>query len=537
MAGGVIGGLPTLPPMLQVLWFKRDLRWTDHAPLVRAARSGPVLPLWIDEPAAWVQPDAAPQHRAFAHECLSELDAWFKAQGGALWHVRGEATAVLARLHAAHGPFALWSHEETGNGWSFDRDRSVARWCTEHGVVWHELPSNGVVRRLRDRDLWSRLWTQRMEPPPLPAPKTLALVPPGEPQAAICPDTPPVHGLDGDKPLRQRGGRSQAVALLDSFLAWRGHRYRTEMSSPLTAAQACSRLSAHLAWGTLSVRECIHAVWERRSQWLAVPADQRPPGAMASLRSFESRLHWHCHFIQKLESEPAIEFRNVNRGFDGLRNEGPLTADEQRRLDAWCRGQTGFPFVDACMRSLHATGWINFRMRAMLMSFASYQLWLHWREPALFLARQFLDYEPGIHYPQAQMQSGVTGINTIRLYNPVKQSRDQDPDGVFIRRWVPELQGVTGDAVHEPWLLGSTQLRPPDYPSPVVDLRSTSQQAKALIHARKADIATQREARAVYDRHGSRHPGREQTTRRIARRQRSAPDPSQISLLGDEDAS
>ncbi len=521
--------------MLQVLWFKRDLRWTDHAPLVRAAESGPLLPLWIDEPTAWAQPDAATQHRAFAHECLGELDAWFSARGGALWRVRGEATRVLARLHALHGCFALWSHEETGNGWSFDRDRAVARWCAEHGVVWRELPCNGVVRRLRDRDLWSRLWTQRMEPPPLPAPEKLALAAPHEWPDAHHDDAPPIRGLDADKPLRQRGGRSQAVDLLDSFLAWRGHRYRTEMSSPLTAAEACSRLSAHLAWGTLSVRECVHAVWQQRSAWLAMPADQRPASAMASLRSFESRLHWHCHFIQKLESEPAIEFRNVNRGFDGLRNEGALTADEQRRFDAWCGGRTGFPFVDACMRSLHATGWINFRMRAMLMSFASYQLWLHWREPALFLARQFLDYEPGIHYPQAQMQSGVTGINTIRLYNPVKQSRDQDPEGVFIRRWVPELRGVTGDAVHEPWLLGSTQLRPADYPSPVVDLRSASQQARVLIHARKADIATQREAKAVYDRHGSRHPGREHTARHSVRRRGAASDPAQISLLGDED--
>jgi deoxyribodipyrimidine photo-lyase len=307
------------------------------------------------------------------------------------------------------------------------------------------------------------------------------------------------------------------------------------MSSPLTAAEACSRLSAHLAWGTLSVRECVHAVWRRRSELLALPADQQPTGALASLRSFESRLHWHCHFIQKLESEPAIEFRNVNRAFDGLRNEGAFTVDEAGRFDAWCAGRTGFPFVDACMRSLLATGWINFRMRAMLMSFASYQLWLHWREPALFLARQFLDYEPGIHYPQAQMQSGVTGINTIRMYNPVKQSRDQDPGGTFIRRWVPELRGAAGDAVHEPWLLADTQLRPADYPDPVVDLLVATERAKALIHERKAEAATQREARAVYDKHGSRHPGRETTTRRTGRRRAEATGDTQLSLLGDVD--
>jgi deoxyribodipyrimidine photo-lyase len=130
----------------------------------------------------------------------------------------------------------------------------------------------------------------------------------------------------------------------------------------------------------------------------------------------------------------------------------------------------------------------------------------------------------------------VTGINTIRIYNPVKQSRDQDPDGMFIRRWVPELRGVAGDAVHEPWLLGGTQLRPAGYPEPVVDLLATTERAKELIHDRKAEVATQREARAVYDKHGSRHPRREG----MAKRTRAAPadDSSdrQLSLLDDAEA-
>ncbi len=520
--------------MLQLLWFKKDLRWIDHAPLVRAAEAGPVLPMWVDEPEAWAQPDAATQHRAFALECVAELAAWWQQQGAALWQPQCAVIDALQHLHAVHGSFVLWSHEETGNGWSYARDLAVARWCAEHGVTWNEGPCNGVVRRLGDRNRWSSHWTRRMESAPFDAPARLHCVAPPDAGAGASAATGiGIFCRDVDKPQRQHGGRAPALALLDSFLAWRGQHYRVEMSSPLSAADACSRLSAHFAWGTLSIRECAHAVWQRRSELLALPTPDRPAGMLASLQSFESRLHWHCHFIQKLESEPAIEFRNVNRAFDGLRNEGVLTADEAQRFAAWCAGRTGFPFVDACMRSLVATGWINFRMRAMLMSFSSYQLWLHWRQPALFLARQFLDYEPGIHYAQSQMQSGVTGINTIRIYNPVKQSRDQDPDGVFIRRWVPELRGVAGDAVHEPWLLGATQLRPTAYVDPVIDLAAATQHATAQIHQRKSADAAQRAAKAVYAKHGSRNPRRESVTRRAIKS--TAVDTAQLSLLAGLD--
>lgn len=524
---------------LYVIWFKKDMRWHDHAPLANAAAwakdsGGRVLPMWVYEPAMWQQSDMAAQHAGFANECLAELDAWIRqdsAGTAGLCRMHGEMADVLAALYARLGPFTLVSTEETGNMWSYQRDLAVVDWCKTHNVEWREFPSNGVVRRLLShgggRNRWTQHRLQRLQGEVLPAPSQVPWIAAsalsdlnrcGELSAASL----QLHGPD--KPGRKRGGRSLALNELHTFLQQRGRTYRFDMSSPVTAPESCSRISAQLAWGTLSIRECVRAVAQRRAELQAMPAGERPDGFLASLKSFESRLHWHCHFIQKLESEPTIELRNVNRGFDNLRNEGDLTAEELARLTAWREGRTGYPFIDACMRSLNATGWINFRMRAMLVSFGAYQLWLHWRHLGTHLAQQFTDYEPGIHWSQCQMQSGVTGINTIRIYSPTKQSHDQDPTGTFIRQWVPELAGVEPEFIHEPWLMPTP---PAVYPPPVVDLKAATLAAKEKIYGKKAEKAVQTEAARVFDKHGSRSPNREMVRpRRAAAKARKSLDPA-----------
>jgi deoxyribodipyrimidine photo-lyase len=292
---------------------------------------------------------------------------------------------------------------------------------------------------------------------------------------------------------------------LQSFLAERGHDYRRALSSPLTAEGGCSRLSPHLAFGTLSLRR-THQATEAR---IAALQGDGQRGFAHALRGFAGRLRWHCHFMQKLEDEPAIEFRCFAPVYEGLRPEIPDAAG----FDAWCQGLTGWPMVDACMRQLRATGYLNFRMRAMLVSVASYPLGLHWRPTGLFLARQFLDFEAGIHWSQMQMQSGTTGINTMRVYSPTKQALDQDPDGVFIRRWVPELARVPLPFLARPWLLPPALQQEHgcvigrDYPAPLVDEASAIRAAKAAMHARRSSPEARAQADAVQQRHGSRRSG------------------------------
>jgi deoxyribodipyrimidine photo-lyase len=489
----------------RVVWFKRDLRLHDHVPLAEAARHGPVLCLYLLEPSLWAQPDAAAQHLLFIRECLQALDAELRLHGGCLHVAVGEAVAVLNQLHRA-APFeALHAHEETGNGHTFARDLAVGRWCREHGVEWSEWPQFGVTRCLQDRNQWQRRWEAFMAQPQADTPK-LSLVA----RSNLAWPTPLVHvdwpapanlGLHPwVPPQRQLGGRPRGLDLLHGFLHRRSARYRGGISSPLSAPTACSRLSAHLAYGTLSLREVVQAT----RAYIAAP-----DGAAAhqqGLGAFLSRLYWHCHFIQKLESEPALEFHNLHRGYDGLREPDWVPA----HFDALVQGRTGWPMVDACVAMLRATGWLNFRMRAMLVSVAAYPLWLHWREVGHWLARQFLDYEPGIHWSQLQMQSGTTGINTTRVYNPIKQAHDHDPQGHFVRRWLPAMRRVPDSWLFEPWRM------PPDVqarcgvhvgldiPLPVVDLDAATREAKARLHARRAQPAVHAAKAAIVDKHGSR---------------------------------
>ena len=481
---------------LQIVWFKRDLRVADHAPLTEAARRGPVLPLYVVEPDLWSEPDASGRQWAFVREALDALRADLAALGRPLVVRTGEVVRVLEGL----GPFAaLWSHEETGNARTYRRDIAVGAWCRARGIVWTELPQFGVVRRLRSRDGWARRWEARMASAPVPPPDALPPLTGLDPGA--IPDVP-VPGLAADPcPGRQPGGRAAGLATLESFLGERGRTYHRDLSSPVTAFRGCSRLSPHLAHGTLSMREIVQAA--RADLPGADPVRRRAIGA------FVERLHWHCHFIQKLESQPDLEVRNAHPAYDGLR-DGPADA---ATLAAWARGETGWPLVDACMRALIATGWINFRMRAMLVAVASYHLWLPWRDTGLHLARLFTDYEPGIHWNQMQMQSGTTGINTIRIYNPVKQSQDHDPEGRFIRRWIPELARVPDHAIHTPWTLDRTGQAAAgcrigtDYPAPVVDHLEAARAARDRVWAVRRGGAFTAEADRIQETHGSRRSG------------------------------
>ncbi len=443
-----------------VVWHRRNLRTTDHGALAYATREyDAVLPLFVFDP-AFYGPDglACDARIQFLHDSLSSLQELYDAIGGELGFAHGKALAVLSRLSeagwdivATADPTARYGHR---------RDNEAAASCDVTFVN-----ADGLVRGVdHSRDGWSDHIKEWFESDPIvcsPAAVSFASLP----ECVTLEQIESAYDIAPEKSGIPSGGRKQGVEHLAAFVE-SIESYPKNISAPTDARTGTSQLSPYLRFGSLSVREVYQYVTEHA-----------PDGAGKEM--FVSRLYWNKHYHQKLADWHGWTTEAVNPVMQGVRAE----SRDPDLIAAWKQGRTGFPMVDASMRCLVETGWLNFRMRAMCASFFADLLQQPWKLGADFYHYHLVDSDPAINYTQWQSQAGTVGTNLMRIYNPIKQVRDNDPEGAFITQYVPELDALPREHLPQP---EKTPLHNQeqcgvvigeDYPYPVVEYEAARQRA------------------------------------------------------------
>lgn len=478
---------------INIVWLKRDLRLYDNEAIYNALQTNRrTILLYVFEKQLIDDVHYSERHWNFIKASLQDINEDLEQVNTKVLVVNSDIIAALNLIQSKYHINTIYSHQETGLKITYERDKIVSRYCRNNLVTWEESVSNGVLRGLDDREDWVEKWEVFMKQPTLDFnPKTeqlLSLIEVSDLER-LFQVTDLTFQLD---PKMQQGGRKNAFKYMNSFFEERYVNYALYISKPEASRKSCSRLSPYLAWGNLSVRE----VWQKAKEVRNDSTHKRV------IDAFTSRLRWQAHFIQKFEMEDSMEFKSINKGYQKLKKD--ISAQFQV---AWKTGQTGIPMVDASMRCLQVTGYLNFRMRAMLVSFFTHILWQPWKDASIHLSQLFLDFEPGIHFPQIQMQAGETGVNALRIYNPVKNGLEHDPDAVFIKKWVPELKNLETRLAHEPYLMTPLEQKMygvtlgKDYPKPIVDIKLNRKRASDTLWNLRKETIVKEENKRILKKH------------------------------------
>jgi len=478
--------------MRPLVWFRSDLRVEDNSALHAAAREATrgLVGVYLVSPAQWREHDDAPAKISLILRSLRELSTSLRALNIPLLIVEaarfGDAPSALLALAKQHASDALFFNREYEVNES-RRDTAVERAFSGAGLSVRAfddqvLAPPGEVRTGEGRyytvfspfkrALYARM-TEHGVPPTLPTPARQPAMPC---EASAIPGR--VTGFESPiDPALWPAGETHARTRLGTFIASRIASYKSQRDFP--AIEGTSALSPYLNLGCVSVRQCLHAAI-RANAASRSPLDAGNEG----ITHWISELIWREFYIHIMVGFPRV---CMGRAFQPA-TESIRWSGNTRHLEAWKQGKTGVPIVDAGMRQLLATGWMHNRVRMIAAMYLTKNLFIDWREGERHFMRHLVDGFLASNNGgwQWSASTGTDAAPYFRIFNPVSQSQKFDPDGAYLRRWVPELRDVEGEAIHEPWTLPGLLRARLDYPEPLVDLSRSRAAAIEAFRAIKA---------------------------------------------------
>jgi len=457
-----------------IVWFRRDLRIADHAPIYRAAMRGDVIPLFILDRALLHHPEVAPARVEFMLNCLRSLDQDLRARGGRLIVRFGEPCELLPQLIRQTGAEGIYAYIDYERIYGRVRDAAVNEALAKAGqrIRWFE-PVGGAGE-LMAYPQYRALWYGQVRQSLVPTPQEIRV--PADLHSDAIPAVSELGLIPDIQKPQPPAGTAAARQLLRDFAQHKSDRYYWQLSYP--RAEATTGVSPHLKFGAISVREC----YQLTEKYLRPDPDLR---VQRSRRQLISRLRWGSGFAQRFRYLPQLELRSLYQVFD----DDDWDFDEDL-YNAWRTGHTGFPIVDAAARCLLGTGgWkaLNFRSRAIYASFLSNLLGIDWRYGALHFMQHLIDGDCPIDHYQWAMQAGVTHClnkSWTRIYNPGQVAVDRcDPQGEFIKHWLPELAHLPPSQLGSPTALERQRC---GYPAPILDYKDARQRRVRLLERQRS---------------------------------------------------
>lgn len=443
------------------VWHRDDLRVRDNKALYKASENGIVVPIFIFDPGFYSSEKVSDGRIEFLHECLEQLDDEYTEIGNGLSYLHGRAEAEVDELISTGKLDRVYFNLSVSSGYARRRDKRMKE--KDYTLAFSD---DAIVRNKKNsRDGWREQAENYFDSDTIPKPESISNFDSLKSSTSID-DINSLYSVESDMNRRHHGGCKRAQKRVENFVE-NIEEYVGGISPPAEAEERTSQLSPYLKFGCISPRQAYKYAVENSTDGQA-------------LNMFTSRLFWNQHFTQKLQDNRNLHRHSVNPVFRGI-NRGKHDPELHKK---WKNGNTGYPLVDASMRSLDQTGWMNFRMRAMCASFYTYILRCWWKKGADWFYRKLIDADSAINYAQWQMQSGLVGVHPLRIYNPRKQVRDNDPDGEFIKKYVPELRDFPSKFLDRPEKAPLSVQEEcgvrigDDYPYPIVDFERRRKESR-----------------------------------------------------------